>query len=143
MDFLPIFISLTGLILGLGAVSVIDIHGFLARKSTYWTEATTRSHKITKPLIWVGTFLFLLGLILMRTRGLQVSFLQFTLIFILILNGLFLSFVISPFLNKREKEGKSGSLIPSHIQKKITISFLISDSAWWLSVILFVLLITK
>jgi hypothetical protein len=45
----------------LGAVTVIDLHGFLGRKSSYWTEATTRTHKVTKPLIWAGLFLQCLG----------------------------------------------------------------------------------
>ncbi len=143
MNFLPIFICIAGLIIGLGAVTVIDIHGFLARKSSYWTEATTRTHKITKPLIWIGIVLFLFGLILARAGGLPVSALQFILVGVLILNGLFLSFVISPFLMKREKEGKSSSLIPPGVQKKIVVSFLVSDSGWWLSVVLFVILITK
>jgi hypothetical protein len=56
---LPIFIA--GFIIGLGAVTVIDLHGFLGRKSSYWTEATIRTHKITKPLIWIGIFLAILG----------------------------------------------------------------------------------
>lgn len=56
LDFLGLFLSLSGFVLGLGAVTVIDIHGFLGRKSQYWTEATTRTQKVTKPLIWVGIF---------------------------------------------------------------------------------------
>ena len=53
-DILGLFIFMSGFVIGLGAVTVIDIHGFLGRKSSYWTEATTRTHKVTKPLIWGG-----------------------------------------------------------------------------------------
>jgi len=56
LDILGVFVSLAGFILGLGAVTVIDLHGFFAQKSSYWTVATTRTHKITKPLIWIGPF---------------------------------------------------------------------------------------
>ena len=49
LDFIGLFIFIAGFIIGLGAVTVIDIHGFLGRKSAYWTEATIRTHKVTKP----------------------------------------------------------------------------------------------
>ncbi|MDO8659167.1 MAG: hypothetical protein Q7K54_01055 [Candidatus Parcubacteria bacterium] len=54
LNFIGLFVFISGFIVGLGAVTVIDIHGFLGRKSSYWTEATTRTHKVTKPMIWVG-----------------------------------------------------------------------------------------
>lgn len=61
LDFIGLFILITGFVIGLGAVTVIDIHGFLGRKSAYWTEATTRTHKVTKPLIWIGIILAIVG----------------------------------------------------------------------------------
>ncbi len=61
-----LFLHLAGFVIGLGAVTVIDLHGFLGRRSAYWTEATTRTHKVTKPLIWAG-------LILAGTGGSHVS----------------------------------------------------------------------
>ncbi len=60
-DVLGLFLFIGGFIIGLGAVTVIDIHGFLGRKSAYWTEATTRTHKVTKPMIWVGIALVIIG----------------------------------------------------------------------------------
>jgi hypothetical protein len=56
IDFIGLFTFIAGLIIGLGAVTVIDIHGFIARRSLYWTRATISAHKVTKPMIWVGTF---------------------------------------------------------------------------------------
>lgn len=60
-EVIGLFLFIAGFIIGLGAVTVIDIHGFLGRKSSYWTEATIRTHKVTKPLIWLGMSLAILG----------------------------------------------------------------------------------
>lgn len=140
LDVLGLFLFLAGFIIGLGAVTVIDLHGFLGRKSPYWTEATTRTHKVTKPLIWIGLLLAIIGgLITYRKSGLTgvASFQLFIAIF-LIINGLFLSFRVSPFLLKREKEGRADELLPSTLQVKITISFIISFLGWWSGLFLLV-----
>lgn len=133
LDILGLFLFLAGFIIGLGAVTVIDIHGLLGRKSAYWTEATTRTHKVTKPMIWVGISLVIIGgLIFYRHETLSGIPLIHSLIAIaLILNGTFLSFVVSPFMLKREEEGRSGELLPWSWQKKIIFSLIISDIGWW------------
>ena len=59
--------------------------------------------------------------------------------FVLILNGLFLSFVVSPFLIKREKVGRSDVLLPQRLQMWIGFSFIFSFLGWWGSVLLIVL----
>jgi hypothetical protein len=136
---------LSGFILGLGAVTVIDLHGFLGRKSSYWTEATTRTHKVTKPLIWAGITLAVLGgLIFYRNESLVgIPLYHLLIAIILILNGLFLSFKVSPFLLKREKEGKSAKLLPSEWQRNITISFIISFLGWWSALLMLVVYLLK
>jgi len=133
LDFIGLFIFIAGFIIGLGAVNVIDIHGFLGRKSSYWTEATIRTHKVTKPLIWLGIFLTILGgIIFYRNEGLVgIPLYHLFIAIILILNGLFLSFYISPFLLKREKENKQTEILPISIQNKIIVSLIISDILWW------------
>ncbi|MEK7588876.1 MAG: hypothetical protein AAB438_03600 [Patescibacteria group bacterium] len=133
LDFIGLFVLLAGFIIGLGAVTVIDLHGFLGRKSAYWTEATTRTHKVTKPLIWLGMFLAIIGGgIFYRDIGINnVTIFHVVTIFIMIINGIFLSFLVSPFLLKKELEGKSGELLPSSWQSKITISFVVSFICWW------------
>ena len=138
---LGLFLILAGLIIGLGAVTVIDLHGFLGRKSKYWTEATTRTHKVTKPLIWIGITLTTIGGIIFYSllEFPPVSYVQAVLVAVLILNGLFLSFSVSPFLLEREKKGKSSELLPSAWQKKITASFIVSFLCWWSIVFLLVL----
>lgn len=136
-------ISLAGYIIGLGAVTVIDTVGFLGRKSPYWTEATTRAHKVTKPLIWIGMVLALGGGLLYYAEYYPEWFNWHAGIFtILIVNGLFLSFYVSPFLLKQEKEGKASQLLPTRLQYAITGSFIISFVGWWSSFALLVYSIT-
>lgn len=145
LDFIGLFIFISGFVIGLGAVTVIDLHGFLGRKSSYWTEATIRTHKITKPMIWAGIFLaFIGGLIFYRNEPFFIiPFIQLIIGIILILNGLFLSFRVSPFLLKREKQGKSKELLSISWQRKILISLIISDIGWWGALFLLVFYLIK
>ncbi len=144
MENIPLYfataIALAGYVVGLGAVTVIDLHGFLGRTSQYWTEATVRTHKVTKPLIWLGLFLVLIGtgLYFWLTEMTALSQLYFAIMAILFVNGLFLTFYVSPYLLRQEKAGEAGKLLPLALQIKITISFLISFSGWWGSFLLLV-----
>jgi hypothetical protein len=141
MQTLSLFLTVAGFVIGHGAVTVIDLHGFLGRTNSYWNEATIRTHKITKPLIWIGMALVGLGTYLASASGLLThteSALRFGLIGILVLNGCFLTFVVSPALLKREREGKATELLPKTFQKKIAQSFVISFLGWWSLVYLFV-----
>ncbi|OGD67526.1 hypothetical protein A2442_04140 [Candidatus Campbellbacteria bacterium RIFOXYC2_FULL_35_25] len=143
IDVIGLFILLAGFVIGLGAVTVIDIHGFLGRKSSYWTEATTRTHKVTKPMIWVGIMLAIIGgLIFYREQSFSgIPFIHAVIAFVLIVNGYFLSFKVSPFLLKREKEGRSGELLPASWQKKIMVGLIMSDIGWWGGLLLLVVYI--
>lgn len=133
LDFIGLFILISGFIIGLGAVTVIDLHGFLGRKSSYWTEATTRTHKVTKPMIWAGILLAIVGgVIFLRNQPFWGIPMYLAIIALaLILNGLFLSFRVSPYILRREKEGKSGELLPNSWQRKIMLSLVLSDIGWW------------
>lgn len=141
IDTIGLFLFLAGFVIGLGAVTVIDIHGFLGRKSPYWTEATTRTHKVTKPMIWVGImFAIIGGLIFYRTQSLAgIPLIHGAIALALILNGYFLSFKVSPFMIQREKEGLSRELLPASWQKKIMVSLIVSDIGWWGGLLLLVI----
>lgn len=130
---ISLFILLSGFVIGLGAVTVIDFHGFLGRHSKYWTLATTRTHKITKPLIWLGTFLISVGGFLFYKDFWpdEIISVHIILLLVMICNGLFLSFVVSPFLIEKEKQGQSEELLPKKLQQKIAVSFVISFLSWW------------
>lgn len=133
MEFVGLYVHLAGFVIGLGAVTVIDLHGFLGRNSAYWTEATIRTHKVTKPLIWLGMTLAILGAWMFHsTRGWTLSLaLQAVIALGLIANGVFLSFRISPFLLRREREDRASELLPPEIQKKIVLAFMLSFAGWW------------
>ncbi len=146
LDFIGLFIFIAGFIIGLGAVTVIDIHGFLGRKSNYWTEATTRTHKVTKPMIWAGIGLTVIGGIIFfrNTPFAGVPIYLSAIAIVLILNGLFLSFRVSPYLLRQEKEGRASELLPKSWQRKILISLIFSDLGWWSALALVVwYLVTK
>lgn len=137
-EFVGLYIHLAGFIIGLGAVTVIDLHGFLGRKSPYWTEATTRTHKVTKPLIWLGMTLAIMGAVVFHyQRGWTFSSaVQAAIMFVLIVNGVFLSFSVSPFLLRREREGRASELLPAEMQKKIAVAFVLSFVGWWSELLL-------
>lgn len=124
---------LAGYVVGLGAVTVIDVHGFLGRKSSYWTEATIRTHKVTKPLIWFGLFLASVGSVwyFMQTGFYDVSYMYLAILGVMVINGLFLSLYVSPRLLLQEKGGRAQELLPRLLQIKITVSFLFSFIGWW------------
>jgi len=133
LNIIGLFVFLAGFVIGLGAVTVIDIHGFLGRKSKYWTEATTRTHKVTKPLIWAGIILVIIGgLIFYRDEQLSgIPLIHLIIACVLIINGCFLSFKVSPYMLRREKEGKSSELLSTSWQRKIMVSLIVSDIGWW------------
>lgn len=141
LDQIGLFLQLAGFVIGLGAVTVIDIHGFFGRTSSYWTEATIRTHKITKPLIWIGITLVLCGSLLLFRGHYHhaIPELVFINIVVLVLNGSFLSFWLSPRLLERERKGQAKKILPKSWQRMIAMSFLISFFGWWWSVLLTVL----
>jgi len=143
IEYLGLFITISGFIIGLGAVTVIDLHGFFGRTSSYWTEATIRTHKVTKPLIWIGTFLSMLGgyIFFSQVSFLPIQKIYFYIFSILILNGFFLTFYVSPFLINQEKNKKAKKLLPTSLQNKIIISFLVSFTGWWSSLAIFLYIV--
>lgn len=140
IDGIGLFIFLAGFVIGIGAVTVIDIHGFLGRRSGYWTEATVRSHKVTKPLIWIGTGLATVGgLILYREVGLTlIPMIHAIELAVLVANGCFLTFGVSRHLLAKEAAGKARETLSSRWQAAITVSFVISFLGWWSALALLV-----
>lgn len=141
MSNLSLFVFLAGFIIGLGAVTVIDVHGFLARKSSYWTEATIRAHKVTKPLIWLGMILAILGGVMFYWGEpmTHILIIHGCLALLLIINGYFLSYKVSPFLLNQEKLGKADEILPDILQRKIMISMIFSVIGWWGGLLLLVI----
>jgi hypothetical protein len=132
----PLLITTVGFIIGLGAVTVIDIHGILGKFSSYWRAAAVRTHKVTMPLIWLGSLLVGIGYALSSAQGVDVSWLWYIYV-ILILNGSFLSFVISPKLIANEKAGNPEAELPNFWQMLVILSTIISFSGWWSSLYIY------
>lgn len=146
MEFIGLFLYIAGFIVGLGAVTVIDTLGFCGIRSVYFTETTIRAHKITKPLIWLGILLAIIGCSIFYSvnPNFPLIFLQLVLFLILILNGCFLSFYVSPRLIQKEKKEKGNiRLLHESMQKKIAVSFIISFLCWWGSVLILVNFLTE
>lgn len=139
-NVLGLFLFLVGFVVGMGAVTVIDVHGLLGRKSRYWTETTIRAHKVTKPLIWIGvSFAVIGGFIFYRDASLAgIPLIHGIIAAVLLLNGAFLSFYVSPVLLRREREGKARELLPASLKRKIILSLVVSDICWWLALFLLV-----
>ncbi len=133
LEIIGLFLLIAGFVVGLGAVTGIALHGFLGRTSAYWTEATIRTHKVTKPLIWLGLVLAIIGgfIFYQDTPLGEVQYIHLISLPLLIINGSFLSFYVSPFLLAREREGRATELLPCSLQYKIIVSFLVSFFGWW------------
>lgn len=121
------FLHFAGIIIGLGAVTVIDTMGFISRKSKKWTKTTIEAHHVTKPLIWLGTLLMATSWIFIYS-GSILDIIKSVLIVLLILNGSFLSFYISPRL---DLELRKKRLLPLGLQVPITFSMIVSFICWW------------
>ncbi len=125
-----LFFHLAGIIIGLGAATVIDTMGFFSRKNIEKTQQTIFAHHTTKPLIWIGTIIVLITwiIIFIRNSFEGIYLWKSLLLIVMVLNGCFLSFIISPELNRRIgiKE-----LLPRTLQIKIGVSLVISFISWW------------
>ena len=136
-----LFLLLAGFVVGLGSVTVIDVHGLLGRASPYWSETTIRVHKVTKPLIWVGIALAIVGgaLLYWHEPFVGIPLVHSIAAVVLIANGCFLSFKVSPFLLHLERSGRAREILPQSWQIKIMLSLLVSDIVWWGSLFLLAL----
>ena len=127
-----LLVHIIGIIIALGAVTVIDTMGFTARKSKEWTKTTIKAHHITKPLIWLGTIIAVLSWLFLYDAT-TISNIKSILLVIMVLNGSFLSFYVSPRLDKLYNKN---TLLPTPLQQKIMVSMIISFISWWSFVVL-------
>ncbi len=132
---LALFLHWMGIIIALGAVTVIDTLGFISRKSVPWTFVCIRAHHITMPLIWLGSLFVVFSWVFLYD-GSHLAQLKTILLLILILNGCLLSLYISPRLDRHLPLKK---VLPKGLRVPIVISMLISFSCWWSLVFITVL----
>lgn len=134
LDWL-LFFHFVGIIIGLGAVTVIDVMGFFSRNDVRKTQNTIFAHHITKPLIWIGTLIvFFTWIVMLVGNFFEGVFLwKSLLLVIMILNGCFLSFIISPKLDNMIGVKK---LLNRDLKIKIGFSLIVSFVSWWTFVLL-------
>lgn len=144
ITFFSLLSIVVGFVIGLGAVNVIDIIGFLGQKSNYWSKTAIAAHKVTKPLIWIGILLVVVGeVILYSTYGwYRPLLMQIIFSMSLIANGAYLSWFISPqLLEMEKKKTRKNFILPTNTQDEIFRSFMISVLGWWFKLFIFVLII--
>lgn len=136
--FIMQYLHILGMIIGMGAALVIEIFGFISRKSDFWTGVTIDTHYVTKPLIWIGTILFAVTWIFIAGNNLFSAphLYKTILIFILFVNGSYLSFFISPRLIIHKKENPKMRVLPNWLQLAIIPSALISSGGWLITLFL-------
>ncbi|MFT4309605.1 MAG: hypothetical protein ACMXYL_03905 [Candidatus Woesearchaeota archaeon] len=131
------YIHVLGLVIGMGSAIVIETIGFIARKSGFWTRVAVDTHYVTKPLIWFGTILLSLSWILIMESDAIVHpyYWKTLLLLLLIINGSYLSFFVSPRIINHRKHS-DGEPLPSKLQTIILPSAIVSVLGWLLMVFL-------
>jgi len=124
------FAHWAGIVIALGAVTVVDSLGVISRTSKRWTQVTVDAHHVTRALIWTG-----IGIIavtwaaMLWMKGMStLAALKTGLLVVMVLNGSFLSFYISPRLDELKGTDR---LVPKQLQPKIALSAAVSFVSWW------------
>lgn len=129
-----LFCHLVSLMVGFGAVIVIDTCGLLWLLGKIKLSLISKFAKITQPLIWLGwSFLVLSGIPLLVLKG-SISSITTVKIFAVImlgLNGIYLHF-IKESLSKHEKQEH----LPKIISFRIALATFISQIGWWTAIII-------
>ncbi len=129
-----LFIHLASLILGFGAVLVIDTFGFLWIIKKVKLSFVKQVANVTQPLIWIGwTGLVLTGIPLILLKG-SISGLSIIKIFAVLmvgLNGIFLHTI------KKSMDTLTDELpIPNIIKFRMTLASFISQVGWWTAIVI-------
>jgi hypothetical protein len=127
--YIALFVHLVSLVVGFGAVVVIDTFGllWLLRKTTL--ETVVRVAHTTQMLIWVGWIgLVCSGLFLITTKGFVDNLTAIKLFFVVMLglNGVALHFLKRGF-EKYEKQ----DWVPAIYKFRIGLTSAVSQLGWW------------
>lgn len=130
--FVALFGHLISLVLGFGAVLVIDIFGLLWLLK-WWgvnLDLLRRVATITQRLIWIGFIgLVITGIPLLAIKG-QISDLTKIKLFLVVLvglNGIFLHYI----KNALDRLGDAIDQVPANIFFRISLASGISQLGWW------------
>jgi hypothetical protein len=127
--YIALFAHLTFLILGFGAVLVIDTFGLLMLLKKQTLDQVKKTASVTQPLIWVGwTGMVVSGANLIYLKGYVDSLTAIKIFLVLMIgfNGLFLHNI-----KKALEHFKHDSDIPRLWRFRIFFASLISQLGWW------------
>ncbi len=130
--YVALFIHLISLIIGFGAVIVIDTFGFLLLINKQPLSMPKKVANITQVLIWVGWLgLVISGINLIVLKGHLDNLTIIKLFFVVLLglNGIFLH-VIKKVLDKF----KTFKDVPAIWRFRIGLASLISQTGWWAAI---------
>jgi hypothetical protein len=129
--YIALFIHLVSLIVGFGAVIVIDFAGFLWLLKKRRLDFIVRVARVTQPLIWAGWCgLVASGIVLITLKGYVdgLTILKLFFVAMLGLNGIFLH-IIKQALERRAAHGENN--LPFIWQYRVGLSSFISQLGWW------------
>lgn len=134
INHIVLFIHFVSLILGFGAVLVIDTFGLLWLLKKVKLSFVNQVANVTQPLIWIGwTGLVLTGipLILMKDSVSGLSIIKIFAVLVVGLNGFYLH-IIKKSMGQVTEE----TVLPSLIKFRITLASFISQAGWWTAIII-------
>ena len=128
------FIHLISMIIGFGAVVVVDTFGLLWVLKKIKLETVNQTANITQKLIWLGWLgLVISGTILVVRRGSvsNITWIKIFFVAMLGVNGIFLHLIKKNFDKLKNMEH-----IPAIYKFRIALTSVISQVGWWGAIII-------
>lgn len=132
--FIVLFVHLSGLILGFGAVLVTDLYGLLWVWNRVRFPQLIRVSGVTEKFIWAGWgTMVLAGIPLILLKGVVDNLMVIKLFFVILIgiNG-----VLLHFLHKRVERYKEGDDVPKILMFRLILSLTLSQFSWWSAVLI-------
>ena len=127
--YIFLFIHLISLVVGFGAVIVIDTFGLLWLLKVVDLKRVTSVAQITQVLIWIGWFgLVLSGVVLIQSKGYVDNLTKIKLFFVAMLglNGIYLHLT-----KKSIEKVLDQKVIPALYKFRIALASTVSQLGWW------------
>lgn len=127
--YIALFVHLVSLIMGFGAVMVIDSFGLLWLLKKVKLEFLRRVADVTQILIWIGWCgLVLSGIVLITIKGYidNLTTIKLFFVFMLGLNGIFLH-----YLKQEIKKVEQSNKIKPIFKFRMFLASFISQLGWW------------
>ncbi len=134
VNHILLFVHLVSLVMGFGAVIVIDTFGLLWLLKKIKLSFVNQVADTTQPLIWIGwTGLVLTGIPLIVLKG-GVSGLSTIKIFAVLMlgvNGVYLHIIKKSMDNINDN-----SVMPNLAKFRITLASFVSQAGWWTAIVI-------